>query len=195
MEETHLLLQKLNDSFEKKGHHVSDSLLPSLSEQELREKCRWFPAELPKSVIRLYTWKGGQAKDAWEEEYPFWFRDMSFISLDQAKFEYASMINSYGIDNTLEEDGVILENAFPFAAFNGGWFVIPNGIHRWSKVHGEPVICVLQGIQLYYFSLDTMLKTCIDAVNHPTWSSEESDLDESIEQEIWQKYNPGVFSE
>lgn len=195
MNENHQLLEMLLESFEKKSHCVSSSLLPSLTEGELVEKCSWFPSKLPKSVIELYSWKGGQAKDAWSEEYPFWFRDMSFIGVDQAKSEYESMNQSYGVDNTLEEDGVLLKNAFPFAAFNGGWFVIPSGPHRWSNKYSEPVVYVLQGIVLYYYSLETMLQTCIDSVNHPSWSTQESDIDEEIESNIWQKYNPGVFDE
>ena len=196
MSNIHKLLDDLCKSFEEKEHHVSSSLLNSVSEEEIKGRCKsWFPSAIPVSVIELYTWKGGQAKDAWEEEFPFWFRDMSFISLDQAEKEYKSMMESYGVYNTLEEDGVVLNGCFPFAAFNGGWFVIPSSNHKWESKYKEPVICVLQGITLYYYSVEQMLKTCIECVRHPTWSTDESDLDEDVELLIWRKHNPGIFED
>ena len=196
LKESHMRLEELCKSFEAKGHNVSPSLLEPMSESGVKTRSEsWFPSTLPKSVIDLYTWKGGQANDAWEEEFPFWFRDMSFISLDQAESEYKSMNGSYGIGNTLEEDGIVLRDSFPFAAFNGGWFVIPGSTHQWSSKYKEPVICVLQGITLFYYSLEHMLKTCIECVQHPEWSTEDPDLDEDIELQIWRKHNPGIFDD
>jgi hypothetical protein len=196
MRELHQLLEELCNSFEKKEHNVFPSLLPPLSEQEIELRCKgWFPSKIPKGINNLYTWKGGQEKDAWEEEFPFWFRDMSFISLEQAESEYKSMNESYGVYNTLEEDGVLLKDCFPFAAFNGGWFVVPASKNKWSHKFSEPVICVLQGIEMYYHSIEKMVKTSIECVQHTTWSTEESDLDEKIEMQIWKKYNPGIFED
>lgn len=196
MKELHHLLETLLYSFEAKEHRVTQSLLPPFTEEEIKKKCKgWFPSGIPNAVSELYTWKGGQEKDAWEEEYPFWFRDMSFISLDRAESEYKSMMESYGIYHTLEEDGVLLKDCFPFAAFNGGWFVVPAGTNKWSSINNEPVICVLQGIELYYHSIEKMVKTSIECVQHPAWSTEEPDLNEDIEMQIWKKHNPGIFED
>jgi len=196
MKELHHLLEELLNSFEAKDHRVTPSLLPPLTEEEIKLKCKsWFPIEIPNSINELYKWKGGQENDAWEEEYPFWFRDMSFISLDQAETEYKSMVESYGIYNTLEEDGVLLKDCFPFAVFNGGWYVVPATKNKWSSINNEPVICVLQGIELYYHSMEKMVQTSIDCVQHSTWSTEESDIDEDTEMQIWKKHNPGIFED
>ncbi|EPW6854147.1 hypothetical protein HJ040_22080 [Vibrio parahaemolyticus] len=196
MKTVHQLLNELCVCFERKGHLVTSSLLAPLTEKELEAKCsNWFPAEIPTSIKDLYTWKGGQEHDAWEEEFPFWFRDMSFISLEQAETEYRSMNQFYGVDNTLEDDGVLLKDCFPFAAFNGGWFVIPASNHKWSNSFNEPVICVFQGIELYYHSIDKMVKTAIECVQYPTWTTEDPDTPEDVEMKIWKKYNPGIFGE
>lgn len=195
MVEIFALLNQLAGCFEAKEHHVLPSLLDPLSSEQLNNQCAWFPATIPDSISAMYAWRAGQAKDAWTEEYPFWFRDMSFISPKQAEYEYKSMIESYGIDNTIEEDGIELRTSFPFAAFNGGWFVVPSSSHKWSSRHPSPVICVFQGIDMYFHSVESMLRTCSEWVAHPNWSSEESDLEEDIEIAIWKKYNPGIFDD
>jgi hypothetical protein len=199
MNEIHNLLDQLSKTYEKKSHHVVQSLIDSVTASDLEKQCeQWFPSKVPESVVMLYSWKGGQAKDAWEEKFPFWFRDMSFISfisLEQAKFEYESMMSSYGVDNLLEEDGIELRFSFPFAAFNGGWFVVPSSTHQWSDKYPEPVICVMQGINLYFHSVEIMLKTCNEWVAHPNYSSDESELNEDIEMSIWKKHNPSIFED
>ncbi|EEW10057.1 SMI1/KNR4 family protein [Vibrio mimicus] len=196
MKDLHRLLNELCACFESKGHLVASSLLAPLTEKELEAKCAsWFPGEIPTAIKDLYTWKGGQGHNAWEEEFPFWFRDMSFISLDQAEAEYESMNQSYGVENTLEEDGVLIKDCFPFAAFNGGWFVIPASKSKWSNSFDEPVICIFQGIEQYYHSIDKMVKTVIECIQYPTWSTEESYIPEDIEMKIWKKHNPGIFEE
>ncbi len=192
---THDLLNKLTSNFESKGHSVKQSLLDPVPISEIAQRCEWFPADIPASVIALYSWRGGQAKDAWEEEYPFWFRDMSFISLDQAEKEYISMMESYGVENSIEEDGIELKTSFPFAAFNGGWYVVPSSPNQWSGKHQLPVVCVFQGIDMFFHSVESMLKTCCEWVSHPEWSSDVSDLDEDIEMIIWKKYNPNIFED
>ncbi len=195
-EDMHSLLEELRLAFEEKDHSVTSSLLEPLTEDEIREKCKsWFPEKVPSSIIELYEWKGGQEKNAWEEAFPFWLRDMSFISLDQAETEYKSMMESYGLHSSFEEDGVRLKDCFPFAAFNGGWFVIPASTSKWSSVYSQPVVCVFQGTELYYHSVESMLKTCIECVQHFSWTSENSDIDEDIAMAIWRKYNPGIFEE
>lgn len=196
MNELHHLLNELCNSFENKGHAVTPSLLEPLSEEELKNKCKsWFPAEIPASIKELYTWKAGQRNDAWAEEFPFWFRDMSFISLEQAESEYKSMNQFYGVENTIETDGVLLKDCFPFAAFNGGWFVIPASNNKWSTKFDEPVICIFQGISQYYHSINKMVKTSIECVQHPSWSTEEPDIGEDEEMVIWKKHNPGIFED
>lgn len=185
----HKLLDALLAAYESKGMSVSDSLLSPLHEEELKHQCSWFPGYLPPQIISLYAWRGGQVKDAWETEFPFWFRDMSFCSIERAEQEYISMMQSYG---SLPDDHEMLKYSFPFASFNGGWYVIPTRGQPFSSALKAPVICVLQGIDIYYFSIEAMVSTCIDWVKHDKYGLD-STLPPDVEMNIWRKHNPGIF--
>jgi hypothetical protein len=188
-------LDSLLSAFEIQGaDNIRDSLLPGLSREEIEQRCAWFPGKVPEPVMEMYMWRNGQANDAWGEESPFWFRDMTFSSLEIAKTEYQSMVSSYGVDNTLEDDGVILKTSFPFAAFNGGWYVVPSEEHTMRVDSRFPVICVLQGIDWFFVSIEAMLDTCNEWVRSSNYDYEEASLDEDTENRIWKQHNPGVFS-
>ncbi|WP_233218539.1 hypothetical protein [Photobacterium sp. GB-210] len=186
----HNSLDKLLKAFEAKGMKVSESLLPPLDEQELREKCSWFPGDLTEEIIALYSWRGGQVNDAWGSEYPFWFRDNSFCSIERAKNEYKSMMDSYG---TYKEDHFMLKNSFPIASFNGGWYVIPTKGNNLSSVLERPIISVMQGIDVYFYSIQKMVDTCVEWVENDKYK-EDGLYPEELEMEIWSKHNPGIFS-
>ena len=185
----HAGLDRLLAAYEQKGVAVADTLLPPLEPDALREACGWFPGELPPQLVALYGWRGGQEKDAWETEHPFWFRDMSFSSVARAEQEYASMMASYGL-NPLDRG--LLKFSFPFASFNGGWYVLPTRGHPFNTSLVCPVICVLEGIDVYFYSLQTMVDTCVDWVIHPAYT-EDGSLPRDIELEIWRRHNPGIF--
>jgi hypothetical protein len=181
-------LDSLLSAFESHcGIVIRDSLLPGLSREEIEQRCSWFPATIPDPVIEMYMWRNGQANDAWSEPNPFWFRDMSFSSLEIAKNEYQGMLSTYGVDNTLEDDGVILKTSFPFAAFNGGWYVVPSEEHTLPVESRYPVICVFEGIDWYFVSIEKMLDTCHDWVRHDGYEYEDAALDEDAEMSIWKK--------
>ena len=187
----HLQLDRLLKAFESKGMYVSDSLLPSISEVELKKKCSWFPGELIEEIVALYEWKGGQEKDAWESEFPFWFRDNSFCSIKRAEIEYKSMMASYG---TYPPDHEMLKFSFPIASFNGAWYVIPTKKHSLNSALKKPIISVFEGIDIYFYSIEKMVETCVEWVEHEKYSIEGLSL-QSIEMEIWRKHNPGIFSQ
>ncbi len=185
----HEKLDRLLSAFESKGMKVSDTLLPSVSESALRKQCSWFPGELTEEIIALYGWRGGQKNDAWETEYPFWFRDNSFCSLERAEREYKSMMETYG---TIEQDHHMLKHAFPIASFNGGWYVIPTKGHNLNLALEKPVISVLEGIDIYFYSLEKMVETCIEWVQHKNYKKDGL-FPAEVELEIWRKHNPGIF--
>lgn len=185
----HESLDRLLAAYEARGFATADTLLPPLTESELREACNWFPGELPPELIALYGWRGGQEKDAWESEHPFWFRDMSFSSIERAKLEYQSMMSSYGL---IPGDRGLLKYSFPFAAFNGGWYVLPTGGHPFNASLKYPVISVFEGVDVFFYSLEQMVNTCVDWVSHPDYSDDYS-LPSEVELQIWRKHNPGIF--
>ena len=188
-ENLHRLLDELLEAYESKGMRVSETLLPPHSESELRERCQWFPGELSPEIISLYTWRGGQASDAWVTEFPFWFRDNSFSNLEYAEQSYKSIMATYGL---FPQDRELLKYSFPFAEFNGGWYILPTrGLAPGTQLKA-PVISVLEGVVIYYYSIEAMVQTCIDWVNHELYSAESS-LPDTVEIEIWRKHNPGIF--
>jgi len=184
----HTQLDRLQDAFEEKGCHVSKNLLPAIQEQELKIRCGWFPAELPPELISLYAWRGGHADD--DPEVPsFWFRDCIFSSPEWAEKEYKSMMGSYG---ACPEDHELLKYSFPFAAFNGGWLIFPCHGQKLDKRFEHPVISVMQGIDVHYYSMQLMVDTCVDWVSSMQYRPEYG-LPEKVELEIWKKHNPGIF--
>jgi hypothetical protein len=190
--EIHSLLETLRMSFEAKGRHVSDALMPALSEAEFRQKCAWFPGEIANELLALYSWKGGQKLDESERFAPFWFRDMIFSTPETAELEYKSMMETYGKELTPETTGVDLATCFPFAAFNGGWYVFPCGGQAIDLAHPRGIISVFQGIDIDFYSIRSMLKTCIDWAQHPLYQGGSSAWEEA-EHQLWEKHNPGMF--
>ncbi|MDO6545561.1 hypothetical protein [Photobacterium sanguinicancri] len=189
-ENLHQNLNRLLNAFESKGMNVEGSLLPPIPEIELRERCSWFPGDLPNEIVALYEWRGGQEKDTWESEFPFWFRDNSFCSIARAEFEYKSMMESYG---KYQPDHDMLKYSFPIAAFNGGWYVIPTRRHNLNSVLKRPVISVHQDIDIYFYTIEKMVETCAEWVEHDNYSPDGL-YPESVEMQIWRKHNPAIFS-
>jgi hypothetical protein len=118
---------------------------------------------------------------------------MQFTSLERAKEEYQSMIASYGVGNSRELEGIELRTSFPFASFNGGWYVVPCTGHDLDAEHAYPVVSVFQGIDVYFHSIESMLTTCIDWRLASTLVDDAWELEEGLERAIWRKHNPGVL--
>lgn len=185
----HTQLEALRLAFEKKQHSVTKSLLPPIPEGELRARCAWFPTALPDEIVALYGWRGGQANDPWGEEFPFWFRDCGFCSPTRAAHEYHSMMESYGTNPDCHD---LLKYSFPFAAFNGGWLVLPCRTQSLDIRLARPVITVHLDISIHYHCIETMLATCVAWVSSPAYRPGHS-LPEDIERRIWHQHNPQVF--
>lgn len=140
----------------------------------------------------MYSWHNGQKNDPWNEEFPFWFCGNGFTSVENAEHEYKSMMQSYGRELPPTLIGVDLQFCFPFAAFNGGWYVFPcNGQAISAKVD-RPVISVFQGVDILYNSVESMLRTCIAWLKDPAYDQKESKQTEERWLEILEQYNPGI---
>jgi len=188
----HRLLEDLRLAFEAKSLNVSDTLLPPVNESELRERCDWFPGEVVPELVALYSWRGGQEPGPWDLadiDDPFWFRDYAFSSLAIAEREYQSMMESYG---QIPEFHDMLKTCFPFAAFNGGWLVMPTTSHDFGRGLLRPIVSVIQGIDVFFYSTEKMVETCIDWVSHPAYTADDA-LPDNVEHDIWRKHNPGIF--
>lgn len=181
-------LEELRLSFEARGFNVSETLQPGLSPDEAAAQCSWFPEPLPKEIIALYGWRGGQLESRDKKDFPFSFRDCSFVTPADAKREYESMMKTYGANPA---DAPLLRISFPFAAFNGGWLVMPCAAQTLEPRLPRPIISVMQGIDVHYYSVETMVATAVDWVRHPKFNG--YGLPSDAELEIWQRHNPGIF--
>ena len=188
--ELHSLLEELRLAFEAVGRHVSTTLMPALSDSELRRKCSWFPGEISPELFAIYSWRGGQKQT--NDSSEFWLRDMILSTPETAEVEYQSMMETYGKYLPSEDVGVELATCFPFAAFNGGWYVFPCGGQALNRTHPRGIISVFQGLDVYFYSMESMLRTCIDWVRHPLYQGNPTQWG-NVEMELWQKHNPGIF--
>lgn len=191
----HKRLDRLLQAYKNKGVLAQKELLPALSEQGLKERCSWFPSDLPKEIIALYTWRGGQECNEWVE-HPFFFRDTIFCDLKTSKDDYAQIVVPYAADG--EEDSELgweyLRYSFPFTSFEGAVYVIPSQPFVIDERFERPVILVHEGVNPVYESLETMLDTCIEWVENATYNMEYEFLEINNEHEIWKKHNPKIFN-
>ncbi len=185
------LCEALLAAHRRHGIDISQDLLPGLPREAIEAETAWFPSRLPDDLIALYGWRNGQPEDAWNSQNVLWFRDMQFTSLQRARDEYVSMMDSYGLDNDPASEGIDLRMCFPFASFNGGWYVVPCEGPRLDSRFPFPVVSVFQGISIYFDSIETMLRTCVDWRVASSWSGDDWELPEHLEMEIWRRYNQG----
>ena len=183
------LLEELRLAYEAIGHYVSPTLRPGLKPDEIHARCKWFPTEVPEELLALYGWRNGQEGDAWNNDYPFWIRDCTLSSLEVAELEYGRIMQTYG---SYPEDHEMLKYSFPFAAFNGGWMVLPCNGHNLFQAYKRPVIFVLQGINIYFYSIELMVRTCIDWVRAGRSEDGVIVFGEDLEMKIWEQHSPGI---
>lgn len=176
-------LQALLDAYKAKGYAVETQLQPGLIKETIIEKTQWFPITLPESLIEMYQWHNGNQN--WQEKYTYSFRDMSFISLETAKQEYENMLKTCNANSDL----IDLKTCFPFATYNQEWYVLPCAEQKLNTEYKMPVIEVFHDIKVYFYSLESMLDTCIEWVNQFGYETASNVSDEMI---AWKKYNPGI---
>jgi hypothetical protein len=177
-------------AFEAKRLHVSSTLQPPVLEEDLRRRCMWFPSALPAELLALYGWHDGQPNEPSSEKFPFWFRDYGFSCVKNAQQDYRSMMGSYGRDPDVHE---LLKHSFPFAAFNNGWLVLTCKLRHPKSPYEHSIVSVMEGVDLFFYSMETMLETCIEWVSHPSYGTGLGELPRSVEMEIWNKHNPDIF--
>ena len=183
-------LEQLRQGFEDRGRAVSAHLHPGLDESEVRRRCSWFPAPLPAEVVALYGWHDGQTPDAERTADAFLFRDCAFISLDRARDAYRTMTGAYGAAAAIIGAG--LTTCFPIAEFEGAALVVPCEAPPAGDTQLRPVVSVFEGIEVFFYSVERMVETCLDWVRHPDFDPR-AGLPRPAELEIWRQHNPGIF--
>jgi len=184
-------LEALRLAYEAKQEHVSATLQPGLAEAALRERCAWFPSRLPDEIVALYGWHDGQPSSPGVEQYPFLFRDCGFTSIRNAENEYKMIMSSYGTQPSLHD---LLKHSFPFAAFDAGWLVLTCNERFPGSPYEHSVISVFQNVMLMFYSMDSMVETCIGWVNNIGVLAGLPFIGKSLEDEILERFNPGILA-
>ncbi len=184
------ITDKLNiliNSLREKGITEVDNLLPGLSRQEIEQNTSHLPFKLPEEIYELYQWRNGCDHNF----APSLFRDQKLLTLDDALKEYEYLIEGY-IYESDEDDidiyQVDLKSCFPFAGFDGSIYTISCGKQYFTDKSKLPIISVFEGIDLYFYTFDSMLDTCIEWVQHPSYRKYYAPLNQT---EAWEKNQYG----
>ena len=183
------LCEELVLAYEKHGERVRGNLRPGLRREEIIELVKPTGVDLPESLIQLYEWADGHF-DNEDHENTIVFWDNTFISLSWAVEQYFQMQSTYGgADATLEVVGVDFAKCFPVSLNNGSWDTVVCGNHTHDPVLKNPIVRVFQGYDLFFDSVEAMIKTCTAWVNCEEWKRFDG-LPQSIERQIWKRENP-----
>lgn len=186
------LLEELRQAYLERGRDVDRQLRPGLGRDEILSRTRDLALTLPDDLVEMYEWRNGQDEEAEMSQDAMLFRDHRFVDVDGALREYRLVQEHHAPDEDTIPYSFELAEAFPFATFMGSSYVIVCGPHELASPHPHPVVSVFQGVDLFFHSLETMLRTCLEWVRHPSWSTRYGVPDE-IESEIWLRLNPGIF--
>jgi hypothetical protein len=190
-ENLHKLLDALLAAYEAHYPGIGETLLPPIGAGELHSRCDWFPGRLPAEIIALYGWRGGQdLSHLGAEEPAFWSPDNIFCSPEDAAAAYRSISWSYAL---WPPDRNLLRYAFPFATFEGSSYVLPTRSQGLPPGLERPVISVFEGVDIYFHSLESLVRTCLDWITHPGYRGDAA-LGSEIEMDIWLRHNPGLFT-
>lgn len=67
------------------------------------------------------------------------------------------------------------------------------GPHKLASASPNPIVNVFQGIVVFFHSVESMLRTCIDWVRDTRWSNTSGlGLAHEVELDIWRRHNPGL---
>ena len=168
-------LLKLEEALVERGLPLQE-LKPGLSREEIDQKVERLPYTFPEELYQLYMWRNGTE----EGSDLFLFRDQIFSSIDEGLSDLA-FIRAYG-----------LHNAFPFAAFEGAFYVLPGEGYAFHDNLERPVISAFEGVDVYFYSLEHLIDTQIawlQAGIHPEFGI----VNDEMELSIWKEHNPGIF--
>jgi hypothetical protein len=185
-------LDRLADAFEARGVRVRSNLRPGVSDAELDQLAEELNVVLPEEFKDLYRWRNGHADP--DAPNVLRFRDNTFISLEAIPQAHQSVNKIYGQDEG-DPDLVPLEvdlaQGLPISEFMLSWLVVACGPQTVTTRSQHPVFLVFQGVVPVFYSIETMIDTCINWVEQPEYRQYE---EAPNEREIWERHNPGIFS-
>lgn len=173
---------------QEKNFPIETYLKPGLSRQAIATLTRHLPFEFPEELYTLYQWHNGTDPAC---QFAL-FRDQLFLSLEDALKEYDKIVYYY-VDELEQLDidfGVDLRHCFPFASFEGSYYVL---VCYPMENKDRPIFSVFEGVEQYFNSFSSLLSTCIVWCQQGVKREYGIELSQDLELKIWKQYNPGVF--
>ena len=187
------LLEELREAYLQKGVNVDQYLLPGLSREEIVTKLRPLNIPIPEDLIQLYSWRNGQSEYADWERDSLKFHDTTFINLDASLKHYDRFRREYGEGCTIENIGFDIDFAFPISYQDAAWYVMVCGPHKFPISQLHPIVYIYYGIAPMFFSMEAMLRSCIDEILQSTVLADATlNIDMLKWKEIWEHHNPGI---
>ena len=84
-------------------------------------------------------------------------------------------------------------DVFPFASYEGSFWVLPTRAWAHHPLLERPVISVFEGVDVFFYSFATMLDTVTEWIVRDVWRPDGA-VDQEAELEIWRRHNPGILS-
>lgn len=174
-------LELLADAYARHGYDVRGNLRPGASADELAELESLLGLAPPAAYRDLYSWSAGTVDDSGP---CLRFRDEALLPLARVAEERELLVETYGWF-----DGVDLGTLAPLATFEGATLAVACGPHDLTPLAAYPVISFFQGIEVFYDSIGSMVKTALDWVSQPDWAPYAPAPNEL---EIWRRHNRAV---
>jgi hypothetical protein len=187
------LLEELRAAYISRGVDVDRHLLPGVDSQQITDRTSGLGFAVPDEIVALYSWRDGQGDGAEYDTESFSFRDEAFIGIERALVERDVLLETYGdLGPDVVPLGFDLDRTFPFATYEGAYYVIVCGPHQLASPFPHPIVSVFEGIDMFFHSFELMVRTCIDWARHPSWTKSVG-LPDDVEGDIWRRNNPGIF--
>jgi hypothetical protein len=182
-------IQHLIDFRREIGQPIDQHFLPGLSRAYIQEKTSQYPFYFPEALIELYEWHNGT-----NDEDFLMFRDMAWLSLENAIPEYELMMEAFWSEGDNEEIGLEPKKMFPFAGFTGFNLYLSYPGQRMCPTLALPIICTGKGVlEPYYDSFTSMLDTVEEWFTVGEHKEYSCKVQEGIAHEIRRKHNADIF--
>jgi hypothetical protein len=111
----------------------------------------------------------------------FLFRDQFFSSLEEGMANMKWLL-LHGV-----------RKAFPFASYEGSYYVLHAEPYVFDARYERPVVSAFEGVDVFFFSFSRMLDTAIDWIEQGVHKPAGGATDSTREMAIWRQHNPGIF--
>jgi hypothetical protein len=183
------LIQRLISFRREIGYPIDNIFLPGLSREYILEKTAQYPFYFPDELVELYMWHNGTKDEKFEfPTFPL-FRDVPWLSLENAIYMYENVTTLY----PSEETGLEFEKMFPFAGADNFFYLMSYPGQAICPDVELPIVAIGIGItNVYYTSFVSMLNTVnewFEVAEHDDYTY---DIEGGLSYRIGYKNNPEI---